>query len=186
MRGKALILFTIAAAVVTLFAGLAWLTRANGLQTAVPDPKRRQTAAPATSDPRGVFAGKPITDCRAVDLPPPPAEINTVLDHYSKRLLISFLDPRLGEDRRISISYEDPTCQENPRLKAIVDGALNQHARIVADTCRSMAKIVRIGTPDVRVARIELAKRWQLSHPDAISLGPGRPSAVSQAVIRVI
>lgn len=151
VRSKSInVLLTILVAVIALSAGFAWLTRARSLPTASPDGNETQAAATATTDPKGVFADKPVADCRTVELPRPGAEINTVLDYYSKTLMISFLDPRLGEDRRFYIRHEDPACQQNPALKVIIDDAM-------VGMCRSMADIARGGRPD---GRTQAAKRY--------------------------
>lgn len=132
-----LITVIVLAIAVIIVAGVAWLTRLRSEPT---------VAAPAgAADPSGVFADKQVTDCSAVELPPPGQEINTVLDYYSKKLQISYWDSRLRGDRVIYISYEEPACQERSEIKSIIDGALEVHAQTVTSMCRSMAEVVRQG-----------------------------------------
>lgn len=150
------------AAVVVALVALGWLAGAVRIPTPTVERTRAQVGTPTTADPPGIFADEPVADCSTVQLPGGGAEINTVLDYYSKKLLVSFLDPQLGEDRKILINYEDPACEQNPQIRMVIRGALKAHAQSVAEDCRSMAEIVRSGKPEVGGHPIDLeaAKRF--------------------------
>lgn len=170
MKRTILVSLTVAAVVALVVAGSTWFARVRSLPTAGLGRTQAQTTAPAAApgDPKGVFADKPVTECRAVELPPlpqppPPSDqISTSLDIYSRRLQISYYDPQLQANRRIYINVDDPTCGENPRLKLLIDHVLKLDAEFIVDSCRSFAEVVREGRSEVNGEKVNLeaAKRF--------------------------
>lgn len=88
--------------------------------------------------------------CASAPLPPQDSEVNTVLDVEHGVLQYSFLDVSSGEDRTVTIEYEDPACAAVPQLRELIAHVLANEARVRADTCAAVREVVESGAVEVR------------------------------------